>query len=317
VSGAAGVARSRRRYGTDALVVYARRLTFAFLGCTPDGMRTHGLPFYLLLAAGCGASTQTPTTAPIHDDPTAVEAASDSESALRAAVDGPQRTEEDRARDVYRHPVETLAFFGITPDDDILELAPGGGWYTRILAPLVRGAGSLTVALPDGRYGDTFRQLQTDDPALYGDVRLARLTPPDGIELGEPESVDVVLTFRNTHGWVNSGSDRAVYDAVYRVLRPGGTFGVVQHRDAEGATMDATRGYVPEAHVIEVAQQAGFELAGRSDINANPADTRDHPEGVWSLPPVLRGGDVDRDRFTQIGESDRMTLRFVKPANPE
>ncbi|MBC7173432.1 MAG: class I SAM-dependent methyltransferase, partial [Polyangiaceae bacterium] len=265
--------------------------------------------YALLLAAGCSASTPTATTAPLRDDASSTSPAA-VQAALRAAVDGPARTEEDRARDIYRHPAETLAFFGVAPGMDVIELAPGGGWYTRILAPLLRGNGTLAVALPDGRYGDMFRQLQSDDPALYGDVRVARLQPPDGIELGEPESADVVLTFRNTHGWAEAGAERAVYDAVFRVLRPGGTFGVVQHRDAEGAELDAASGYLPEAYVIRVAEQAGFELVDRSEINANPRDTRDHEHGVWSLPPVLRGGDVDRERFLAIGESDRMTLRF-------
>jgi predicted methyltransferase len=289
-------------------------------------MRNGTLPLLLALATGCGGSTPAATTAPTPtddapppsaavDDATAhEEPAAPAGAALRAAIDGPQRTAEDRARDVYRHPAETLAFFGITPDQDVIELSPSGGWYTRILAPLLREHGSLTAAIPDGRYGEMFRELQTNDPALYGAVRLARLAPAEHAELGEPESADLVLTFRNTHGWISHGEDRAVYDAVFRVLRPGGIFGVVQHRDAEGATLDASRGYVPEAYVIQVAQEAGFELVERSEINANPRDTRDYENGVWALPPSLRGGDVDRDRFVAIGESDRMTLKFRKPA---
>jgi predicted methyltransferase len=288
-------------------------------------MRNGIVPLLLALAAGCGGVAPAATTAPTSDDTTALAgdqsattpaddaAEAAAAAALHAAIDGPARTAEDRVRDVYRHPEETLAFFGVTPDQDVIELSPGGGWYTRILAPLVREQGSLTAAIRDNHYGDAFRARQASDPALYGDIRLAQLSPPETIDLGEPESADLVVTFRNTHGWINAGADRAVYDAVFAVLRPGGIFGVVQHRDAEGATLDASRGYVPEAHVIETAEQAGFELVGRSEVNANPRDTRDYENGVWALPPSLRGGDVDRERFVAIGESDRMTLKFQKP----
>ncbi len=278
-------------------------------------------PLLLLALAGCGGSTPAATTAPLGESTSSLPesttfstaAADEAAVALRAAIDGPQRSAEDRARDVYRHPFATLAFFGIAPDQHVIEISPSGGWYTRILAPYLRDHGTLTAALPDGRYGDMFRELQAADPSLYGAVRLARLAPQEQVELGEPESADLVLTFRNTHGWINHGEDRAVYAAVFRVLRPGGIFGVVQHRDAEGAPLDASRGYVPEAYVIQVAEEAGFELVERSEINANPRDTRDYENGVWALPPSLRGGAVDRDRFVAIGESDRMTLKFRKP----
>ncbi len=268
----------------------------------------------VLAALACGgaqpASSTTPETSNVAG-PAAPAALPSGD--LAAAMAGAHRTDEERARDAWRHPAETLAFFEVEPGKDVVELAPGGGWYTKLLAPLLHDSGSLTVGLPDGRYGDTFRTMQAESPELYGHVRVGRLAAPDAIELGEPESADVVLTFRNTHGWIRNGVAPQVMEAVFRVLRPGGIFGVVQHRDAEGAEVDPTRGYLPEAAVIELATAAGFELVERSEINANPSDTRDHPNGVWSLPPSLRGGDEDRARFEGIGESDRMTLKFRKP----
>jgi predicted methyltransferase len=265
----------------------------------------------VLLASGC-ASASTPAAAPKTPESSAAEV--DPSRALDAALRGPARTLEDRARDAHRHPKETLEFFGITPTMDVIELAPGGGWYTRILAPLLRDAGSLTVGLPDGKYGDNFRAMASEDPELYGQVRLARMAPPEAIELGEDGSADLVLTFRNTHGWIRDGIDEAIVAAVYRVLAPGGIFGVVQHRDAEGAELNPSTGYVPEAYVIEVAERAGFELVAKSEVNANPRDTRDHQHGVWSLPPALRVDEGERERMIEIGESDRMTLKFQKPA---
>ncbi|MCA9615541.1 MAG: class I SAM-dependent methyltransferase, partial [Myxococcales bacterium] len=264
-----------------------------------------------LVALACGGSSTPATTTP---EPTETAPAAVPSGDLAAAIAGSHRTDDERARDVWRHPAETLAFFEVAPGKDVVELAPGGGWYTKLLAPLLRDSGSLTVGLPDGQYGDTFRQMQAEHPDLYGHVRVGRLAPPEAIELGAPESADVVLTFRNTHGWVRNGVGPQVMESVFRVLRPGGIFGVVQHRDPEGATADATRGYLPEATVIQLAVDAGFELVERSEINANPADTHEHPNGVWSLPPSLRGGDEGREQFEAIGESDRMTLKFRKPA---
>lgn len=269
-----------------------------------------------LVALACGGSSTPATTTPDPDSTTTPTRYDIPSGDLAAAMAGAHRTEEERARDVWRHPAETLAFFEVEPGKDVVELAPGGGWYTKLLAPLLRDSGSLTVGLPDGAYGDGFRTMQAEHPELYGHVRVGRLAAPEAIELGAPESADVVITFRNTHGWMRNGVGPQVMEAVFRVLRPGGIFGVVQHRDAEGAEVNPARGYVPEAAVIELAQTAGFELVERSEINANPRDTRDHPEDVWSLPPALRGGDVDRERFVAIGESDRMTLKFRRPIAP-
>ena len=263
---------------------------------------------FTLLAAGC-ASTSVPVT------PRGAEPASEqsSVSALDAALRGPARTLEDRARDVHRHPRETLEFFGIQPSMNVIELSPGGGWYTRILAPLLREDGQLTVGLPDGKYGDAFRAMAAADPALYGSVKEARVAPPEAIELGEDGSADLVLTFRNSHSWIQAGTTDAILAAVFRVLAPGGVLGLVQHRDAEGAELRAESGYVPEAVLIAAAEAAGFELEAKSEINANPRDTRDHEHGVWSLPPSLRGEEDERARKIEIGETDRMTLKFRKP----
>lgn len=241
--------------------------------------------------------------------------------ALAAVVAGEHRSAENKARDVWRHPIETLSFFGIRQNMTVVELAPGGGgWYTEILAPLLRGHGKLIAAGPSltgpgAKYAEPFHQKLLANPEIYGEVTEATLEPPTAITLGEPGSADMVVTFRNSHGWINNDAAGYVYSAAFTVLKSGGVLGVVQHRAAEGANVEESskQGYVPEAALIATIEAAGFRLDARSEINANPADTKDHPNGVWSLPPVLRGGDVDRDKYVAIGETDRMTLRFVKP----
>jgi predicted methyltransferase len=250
--------------------------------------------------------------------------ASISTATMRAALAAPHRRPEDRARDIYRHPADTLAFFGLRDDMTVVELWPGNGWYTDILAPVLRERGKLVAATPDPnganeRRAESARALRervASNPAVYGDVTFTVLDTT-GIDLGPPGSGDLVLTFRNTHNWIKDGIDEKVYDAAYKVLKPGGVLGVVQHRADEGADVEDSveKGYVPEEYVIAVAEAAGFLLEERTEVNANPRDTRDYPDGVWSLPPTLRGGEVDKARFLAIGESDRMTLRFVKPAS--
>jgi predicted methyltransferase len=244
---------------------------------------------------------------------------------LAQAIDSPQRTAESRARDAWRHPHETLLFFGIEPDMKVLELWPGGAWYTEILAALLAPDGRLAVTNfdpqgpadePATRYAKELADKLAADPARFGAVEVVPIDPPAKLVLGDADSYDLVVTFRNNHSWINGGYHDAVYAEAFRVLKPGGVMGVVQHRAKEGAeaVASAKTGYVPEAFVIEAARRAGFELAGRSEVNANPKDTKDHPEGVWTLPPSYRKGDVDRAKYEAIGESDRMTLRFVKPA---
>jgi predicted methyltransferase len=270
------------------------------------------LPLLVVTALGCGRARTTAGPVP------------DTGAAIRGALAGPHRAAENRVRDGARHPEETLIFFGLRPDMTVVELWPGNGWYTEVLAPVLRDRGKLVVATPDpnsananrARYAKQFRDRIAASPDVFRGVTLATLDG-NATDLGAPGSADLVLTFRNTHGWVNDDVDDDVYAAAFRVLKPGGVFGVVQHRARPGADPKkaAKTGYVPEAYVVSVAEAAGFRLDARSEINANPKDTTAHPDGVWSLPPVLRGGEKNRAKYVAIGESDRMTLRFVKPAS--
>jgi predicted methyltransferase len=293
-------------------------------------IRLNVLLLALSLLSACGGSTASSNGAGsevANGETPVVETAGATElsagvvpsGSLEAALAGSHRSDEDRARDAYRHPRETLTFFGIQPNMTVVELWPGGGWYTDVLGPYLREDGRLIAAVPSregrrARYANEFIAKVEARPELYGQLTIATLDPPT-VDLGEAGSADMVVTFRSTHSWVNDDVAEPVFRAALDVLRPGGVFGVVQHRAREGANVTETseKGYVPEAYVVELAERVGFVLDERSDINANPADDTDHPEGVWSLPPSLRGGDEGRAEFEQIGESDRMTLRFRKP----
>lgn len=242
--------------------------------------------------------------------------------ALRAAVDGPKRSPANRARDGARHPLETLAFFGIRPDATVIEIAPGGGWYTEILAPYLHDHGRLYAAHePAGgtpgqqRARAAFRDKLAREPKVYGRVVLGTLPTAAFTDIRPPGGADAVLTFRNIHNWIEDGHFDESLRAFFDVLKPGGVLGVEEHRAAPGIPLGRViaSGYVPQDLVIERAKAAGFEFAGSSEVNANPRDTKDHANGVWSLPPTLRGGEVDRAKYLAIGESDRMTLKFVKP----
>ncbi|MGJ7557489.1 class I SAM-dependent methyltransferase [Variovorax sp. RB3P1] len=242
--------------------------------------------------------------------------------ALRAAVDGPQRSPANRARDGARHPLETLAFFGIRPDATVIEIAPGGGWYTEILAPYLHDHGRLYAAHePAGgtpgqqRARAAFRDKLAREPKVYGRVVLGTLPTAAFTDIRPPGGADAVLTFRNIHNWIEDGHFDESLRAFFDVLKPGGVLGVEEHRAAPGIPLGRViaSGYVPQDLVIERAKAAGFEFAGSSEVNANPRDTKDHANGVWSLPPTLRGGEVDRAKYLAIGESDRMTLKFVRP----
>lgn len=283
-------------------------------------MRKHLLLATLLL--GCAAKPTPATT-------TAARPPADSSHAntgslapalrtLPAALEATHRSAENRARDRHRHPEQTLTFFGLAPTQHVIELWPGRGWYTEILAPYLRTEGRLTAAVPRGNYLQPYKDFLASDPELYRDVQVVELEPPSQLALGPDGSADVVLTFRNLHGWITGGYVDALHQAIFRVLKPGGVYGVVEHRAKPGtpAEESAKIGYVSEEATIAYATRAGFVLEERSEINANPSDTKDHPNGVWSLPPTFRGGDQDREKFAAIGESDRMTLRFRKPAAP-
>jgi predicted methyltransferase len=244
---------------------------------------------------------------------------------VNAALDGGHRAQQNKARDIYRHPVETLSFFGIEDGMTVLEIWPGGGWYTEILAPAMRGHGKLIIATwdpsvegqPSYRY-DLPKKMEATfsaHPDVYDQVGIQYYSPPESASLGDAGSVDAVLTFRNTHGWVSAGLAQDIFNEFARVLKPGGVLGVVQHRAEEGTdpSVTARSGYVSEATVKSLAETAGLVFEAASEVNANPKDGKDHPKGVWTLPPGFSLGDQDRARYAAIGESDRMTLRFRKP----
>ncbi|HEY6917269.1 MAG TPA: methyltransferase [Allosphingosinicella sp.] len=242
--------------------------------------------------------------------------------ALKSAVASPARKPANAARDAYRHPLETLTFFGVKPSDTVVEIWPGGGWYTEILAPyLASGGGTLYAAAPDNGLGGT-KKLMEANPALYGGIKTATFPVFDGAGTPVPAgSADVVLTFRNVHNWrmgyQRDGQDYSAeaFRQIFAMLKPGGTLGIVDHRLPENA--DAARekssGYIKPSTIRRLAEEAGFRFAGESNVNANPKDTADHPQGVWTLPPTFALKDVDREKYVAIGESDRMTMKFVKP----
>jgi len=248
----------------------------------------------------------------------------DSALKLEAAARGAHRSVENVARNVWRHPVETLSFFGIEDSMTVVEIWPGGGgWYTEVLAPYLRDTGTLYAASYDGSMGSDyfaaneqkFKDKLAATPEVYDQVQLTILMPPAAVEPAPPGSADMVVTFRNLHNWVRDGREDPMFDAMYKALKPGGILGLVAHRgnpDMSGVEW-ARKGYVTEAEAIAIAERAGFEFVDSSEINANPKDTKDYPDGVWTLPPSYRLGDVDREKYEAIGESDRMTLKFVKP----
>lgn len=243
---------------------------------------------------------------------------------LSAVIADPARPAAEAARDAYRNPFETLSFFGLRPDMTVVELYPSVGWYTEILGPYLAAEGQLIAAhwnmerdnLPEfmTRGRAAFDQ-RIADTERFGTIQIVPFDPPAMTRLGEPGSADLVLTFRNVHGYKRAGTFGAVLDASYEVLKSGGVLGIVGHRLPEDREQDpeARSGYVHQSWVIEQAEAHGFRFAAASDANANPRDTADHPFGVWSLPPGLRGGEETAEHFRAIGESDRFTLKFVKP----
>ena len=247
---------------------------------------------------------------------------------MRDILAMPHRSEANRARDAHRHPQETLAFFDVQPQQTVIEITPGGGgWYTEILAPYLRSNGNLIAQVFDPssseksrdyykRTNGEYRAKLAANPGLYDRVRVIEANVAAPV-LGAPASVDRVLTFRNVHNWTAGGNDAAMFKAFFEVLKPHGVLGVVEHRAAPGTdpVVSAKSGYITESYVIKLATDAGFELIDKSEINANPKDTRDHKNGVWTLPPGLRVPEgEDKAKYLTIGESDRMTLKFVKPA---
>ena len=248
---------------------------------------------------------------------------SSAQSALNAAVASPARSAANRARDKYRNPAATLAFFGIKPTHNVVELWPGGGWYTEILAPYLAAKGKLTVAAPAGRPSEATAKRLDINPTAYGKVIRANFPTMLGGTGIAPGTADTVLTFRNVHNW-NMGylaADKADYGEtafreIFAMLKPGGVLGIEDHRLPESADLarEKSSGYIKVSTVRALAEKAGFKLVASSEINANPRDTKDYPKGVWTLPPNYAEGDTDRVKYAAIGESDRMTLKFIKPA---
>jgi predicted methyltransferase len=241
--------------------------------------------------------------------------------ALQKALDGPARTAKNRARDVYRHPGEALSFFGVKPDSVVIEIDPGAaGYWTEILAPYLKDKGRYIAALPAPKSDEAKRGAQgfaakiAADPADYGRVETTTLEA-DRAPLTAPGSADFVLTFRNLHNWMARGEAEAVLKAFYAALKPGGALGIVDHRGNATSPQDplAKSGYVRQDYAIKLIEAAGFKFVSASEVNANPKDTKDYSVGVWALPPTFRLKDVDRAKYQAVGESDRFTLKFVKP----
>lgn len=287
----------------------------------------------LLLLSACGGSDKsTPDVSPASPEAhaeTETETVTEAISTVEAAMAGDWRSAEDRARDAFRHPAETLEFFEVGPDETVVEIWPGGGWYTNIIAPYLKEDGSYIAAGFDPetsdyakRGYDSFQENFVSKPEIFGDIKVTSLSAATG-PLVEPGTVDTVLTFRNVHNWMVNGYADKVFVDMYDALKPGGILGVVEHRLPSSEMQDpqGRSGYVHEDYVIQLAEAAGFEFVGSSEINANPKDTADHPFGVWTLPPNSRTADregntpegFDPAKYLEIGESDRMTLKFRKP----
>lgn len=255
----------------------------------------------------------------------AAQSASDA-AALQTVMHGNWRDPKNVARDAYRHPVETLEFFGLKPGQTVVEITPGGGWYSEILAPYLRDKGRYVAALVDPakvaendrgyqqRSLDGLTKKYAAGAAQYDKVELVKYDPA-APKLGADGSADLVLTFRNVHNWVADDNADAQFKAFFAVLKPGGVLGVVDHRARPDTDIEAMKksGYLTEALVVSLAEAAGFKLDAQSEVNANPKDTKDHPNGVWTLPPSNNHPAADDAKYKGIGESDRMTLRFVKP----
>ena len=245
--------------------------------------------------------------------------------AVQKAVQDSRRDPANVKRDAYRHPAQTLSFFGVAPGQTVIEVTPGSGWYSEILAPLLHDKGQYVAAVVDpmavaeGR-GRDYQQRSRDgldkkfagNAAVFGKSRVVAYDPKAPV-FGPANSADVVLTFRNVHNWRSSGQAEGMFKGFFSVLKPGGVLGVVEHRAKADVPADDKTGYVGQQQVIAMAKAAGFELAGSSEINTNPRDTKDYPNGVWTLPPTNQHDAADAAKYQAIGESDRMTLRFVKP----
>ncbi|HET8942578.1 MAG TPA: methyltransferase [Rudaea sp.] len=296
-------------------------------------MKMYTLPLCMFLALSACSQQPAPTAPAAVPPPPAVADQPDNPPPPQSAdqlfatkldqvLAGSWREAANTARDQYRHPKQTLEFFALKPGMHVIEITPAAGWYAEILAPLMKDDGSYTAAIyksskPDdypARQEAALKKTMAAHPLQFAAAKVEQFSP-DNPAFGAPDSADMVLTFRNVHNWVMGDYAPAMFKAFFDVLKPGGVLGVVDHRATPGTDLDKIKntGYLPEDFVIKLATDAGFKLAAKSDINANPKDDHNHPKGVWTLPPSLRLGDTDKDKYLAIGESDRMTLRFVKP----
>jgi predicted methyltransferase len=249
--------------------------------------------------------------------------AAEKPGSLSQVIAGEQRSVEHKYRDTYRHPRQTLEFFDVKGNMTVVEIWPGVGWYTEILAPYLKDHGKLYAAHFSADADQVYFKKNLHEfiskiksqPKVYGKVELTVLQPPNFLQIAPEASVDRILTFRNVHNWMKNDQAAAVFNAMYKALKPGGILGVVEHRNSALKHQDtrAASGYVSEDYVIALARNAGFEFLAKSEINANSKDTKDYSEGVWALPPALKLKDKHRKQYLAIGESDRMTIKFIKP----
>lgn len=270
----------------------------------------HRILFYFILFLGFGLVSENTYSNP---------------DALNVIVTGKQRSETHKNRDQYRHPIQTLNFFEVKSDMKVVEIWPGGGWYTEILAPYLKDHGQYVAAQFNSAKGvafytnirKKFEEKIKQQSEYYKNTQITTFDPGTQLKITQDGSADRVLTFRNVHNWTRGG-DEAVLNAFkifFKALKKGGILGVVEHRLPESAdnSMQGRSGYMKESYVRKMAEKAGFKFVASSEINANAKDNAHHPKGVWTLPPMLRMGDKDKEKYIAIGESDRMTLKFIKP----
>ena len=277
-------------------------------------LKLSALSLFAVVLSACSVAGSDSASAPVVNN-----------DKLSAALAGEQRSDANKARDSWRHPAEVLEFFGVSDDKVVMEIWPGGGWYTEVLAPYLRDSGTYIAAGwdPDSKIPfikkavEAYKAKLAEYPDAYSQIQHGVLMPPTLLQPAAPDSVDVVLTFRNIHNWLPRDSQKMMLQTMYDALKPGGVLGVIEHRGVPGVEQDpkAASGYINEDYAIELIESIGFVFDAKSEINANAADTKDHPEGVWTLPPTLRLKDQDKAKYLAIGESDRFTLRFVKPAS--
>lgn len=263
--------------------------------------RVAAAAFTLALVAGNASAAEGPNS---------MDAAT--EAKLKTLLNGPQRADANKARDPHRHPLETLKFFGLKQDMTVMEIWPGGGWWTEFLAPLLAEKGRYVAAQPNAKAVQALQDRGGKDAASFGKMQVVAFSPEASVPAG---SVDMILTFRNMHNWMGRGQEKQMFDAMYAALKPGGYLGIKEHRAPATAPQDpkAGSGYVREDFAIKTIESSGFKLVSKSEINANPKDMKNYPKGVWTLPPNYAEGDADKAKYTAIGESDRFTMLFQKP----